>query len=100
MTYAFLALTILVIAASAAVVITLERRRGIRRHLRRSIVIHTVDSRSLKGVLIGEFADTIELAHTEYLHGGEESLLAGTILIPRDQIAFVQVVPAATGAVA
>ena len=94
MTVLLLALVVIVIVAAAGVVVWSHRRRGVNRYLRQSIVVHTTDARTIKGVLIGEYADSLEIAHAEYVHGSDEALLAGKILLPRTRIAFVQIVPA------
>lgn len=59
------------------------------------MVVHTRDGRSLRGVLVGAHRDALGLAHAAVLSedGGQVSA-AGEILVPRDNVSFVQVVDA------
>lgn len=58
-----------------------------------TVVVHTVDGRSLRGVLAGVWRDELVLAHAAYLAEDGAKPLAGEVAIPRENVAFVQQVP-------
>ncbi|HXS32258.1 MAG TPA: hypothetical protein VN758_00620 [Solirubrobacterales bacterium] len=93
MTIALIAFNLVALIALVALAALLVTRKGIRRQLRRSVVVHTVDGRSISGVLTTEFSDALELTNAEYLQGTEAAQLAGTILFPRAKVLFIQVLP-------
>lgn len=63
-------------------------RRGLRRFLRRTMVVHTKDGRSFRGVLVGEFADCIVLSHARLLD--EDVSLGGEPVILRENVSWAQ----------
>ncbi len=65
---------------------------GRMRHvIRRRVTLHTRDGRSLEGVLVGVYRDAYALAHAEYLlEDGRREQLPGEVLVPADNLSFVQ----------
>lgn len=94
MTLALIIFNVAAVVALVALAALLVSRKGIRRQLRRKVVIHTVDGRSIKGILVAEHSDVIALSHAEYLQGAEAAQLAGSLLFPRAKILFIQVMSA------
>lgn len=71
-------------------------RRGIRRLVRASVIAHTKDDQSIRGVLKAEYRDCIVLAEPHYLHEAKEDSLKGDAVIPRDNLSWLQVRDAGT----
>jgi small nuclear ribonucleoprotein (snRNP)-like protein len=63
-------------------------RRGLRRFLRRTMVVHTKDGRSFRGILVGEHADCIVLSHARLLDA--DVALGGEPVILRENISWCQ----------
>jgi hypothetical protein len=63
-------------------------RRGLHRFLRRTLVVHTKDGRSFRGVLMHEHVDCIVLAHARLLD--EDVALGGEPVILRENISWAQ----------
>lgn len=64
---------------------------GVRRLVRRRVVVHTKDDRSIRGVLTHNYRDCMVLAQPEYLHEAKPTELEGDAVILRDNIAWLQV---------
>lgn len=67
--------------------------RWIDRLTRRSVVVHTRDGASLKGVLVGSYRDCLVLAHVRYLAGEGEASVDGEAVVPRETVGWIQVIP-------
>jgi hypothetical protein len=66
-------------------------RRGLRARREHSLVVHTVNGSSIRGVLIGDYADVVVLAAASLLRGTETPApIAGEVIILREQIDFAQ----------
>lgn len=65
---------------------------GIRKITRTTVVAHTKDGRSIRGVLVGVHRDSISLASAAMLQDADLDPfpLDGDVLIPRDNVAFIQ----------
>lgn len=68
--------------------------RWLAHKTKRRVAVHTVDNRSLTGVLAGVYADVVVVTHAQLLEPGGSAALDGAVAIPRAQVAFVQVLPA------
>jgi len=66
--------------------------RGLRRFRRHTVVIHTKDDRSLRGVLVDAYSDCFALAHAQYLEEATAVDLDGRAVVPRENVAWLQVV--------
>jgi hypothetical protein len=55
-----------------------------------TVVVHTADGRSLRGVLAGVYRDELVLAHASYLTIEGPRELSGEVGVPREMVAFVQ----------
>lgn len=67
-------------------------RRYLSKLVKASVVAHTRDGRSVAGVLLGVYRDTLVLGHAAYLlDDGRREPLEGDLAIPRDNLAFLQV---------
>jgi hypothetical protein len=75
-------------AAGAGWVLRHSRQQGFRRRLRRTVVIHTRDGRSLRGLLVGEYSDCIVLAHAELLD--EEMKIGGEAIVALSNVSWAQ----------
>jgi hypothetical protein len=93
MTAAILSLVTLALFLVAAVVLALwvARQRGLPKLVSQTVVLHTVDGRSLRGVLTHEYRDVVILNHVVYLNEGGETEVSGEVVVPRPQVAFMQV---------
>jgi hypothetical protein len=91
-------MTLLVaVLAVAASVFAWWAASGWLRWKRRSfITVHTVDDRTIEGVLTAAARDGIVLTAAVYPHDGEKIPLAGAVFIPRHKVLFVQVTDAST----
>jgi hypothetical protein len=62
---------------------------------RRSVLIHLVDERTIRGVVSAVLPDGVLLVSAEYLEdGGGRIELAGDVFVPADRVAFAQQEPA------
>ena len=66
-------------------------KRWLQQLTRRTVTVHTTDGQSLKGILIGEYRDSLVLAHAEYLTGDTREPLDGEAVILRDRVSWIQV---------
>jgi len=57
---------------------------------REEVVVHTRDGRSIKGVLVATYRDGLALRHAVAFLEGGDSPLTGDVLIPRENVSFVQ----------
>lgn len=65
--------------------------RGLRGLVRRRAVVHTRDDQSIRGVLVGVHRDCVELSGAEYLGEAQEAKkLEGSAVVPRDNVAWLQ----------
>lgn len=80
----YLAMALCVLAAS-----TVVWRSWWVRHRGRAVVVHTTDSQSLSGVLVRSWPAGLELRSVRHEDAGVD--LAGSVLVPHDRVAFVQV---------
>lgn len=55
-----------------------------------TVVVHTADGRSIRGVLTGVYRDELVLAHAAYLSVEGPRELSGEVAVPRENVAFVQ----------
>lgn len=72
--------------ALAVVAIGLLRTR----RQRRTVVVHTRDNRSLRGVLVGSYLRTLVLRHSVFLQDETETELSGDVVIDRSNVSFIQ----------
>lgn len=69
----------------------LRRRSYLPTLVGASVVAHTLDGRSIAGVVAGAYRDVLVLAHASLLvEKGEPVQLEGEQVIPRAQMAFLQ----------
>jgi small nuclear ribonucleoprotein (snRNP)-like protein len=62
-----------------------------RRLVRETVLVHTRDDRSIRGVLLGAYRSELVLAHAVYLvEGGSEQQLEGEVHIPVSNVSFLQ----------
>lgn len=66
------------------------RSSWLERSATSTVVVHTADGRSLRGVLAGVFRDEVVLVHAEYLTEEGPRPLAGEVAVPRENVAFLQ----------
>lgn len=62
-----------------------------------TVVVHTTDGTSLKGVRSAVHDDCLVLRDVIVL-GEEDAVLNGEIVVPRERVSFMQLVPAAGAA--
>ncbi len=65
-------------------------KRGIAALSRETVVLHTKDGQSFRGVVIGVHTDAIVLAHTTVLYEMGEEQLPNDVLIPRTNVSWLQ----------
>ena len=84
-------------AALLGLVIFVGRRGDLlRRRARPTVVVHTrrPDDQSIRGVLLGDYADRVVLRDAIYLYASGEQAAAGLVHIPRATISTMQELPA------
>jgi hypothetical protein len=69
------------------------KRRLFRSKLRRSVIVHTKDGKSIRGLLTQEFADGLVLALPEFLNETDPIDLGGELLVHASNISITQVLP-------
>lgn len=80
--------TALLVTAALAGAFTLYCRRGLRGFLRRTVVVHTKDAKSFRGLLTGEYADCIVLEQAEHLD--EKITVGGRLVLLRANVSWAQ----------
>ena len=74
--------------------------RWLNRITHSTVVVHTVDKQSLKGVLRATYSDCLVLVDATFMgpagdgHGTMNVPVDGQVAVPRDKVAWVQVLPA------
>lgn len=58
----------------------------------KTVIVHTVGGSSLRGILRGVYADAVVLAHARYLYAEGFQDVDGEAVVPRAQVAWVQVI--------
>jgi hypothetical protein len=54
------------------------------------VVVHTRDGQSFDGVLLATHKDVLALTHASLLHEGGRHSLDGDVLVPLENVAFIQ----------
>ena len=62
----------------------------LNRLARETVVIHTTDGGSLRGVLTVVHRDCLVLSHAAYLAGDQQTPIDGEAVVPRDRVAWIQ----------
>lgn len=65
--------------------------RWLDRLTHKTVLVHLVAGSSIRGVLRGVYADSIVLAHARYLYDQGHQDVDGEAVIPRAQVAWLQV---------
>jgi len=60
------------------------------RLVRETVVIHTTDGGSLRGVLMEVHRDCLILAHAMYLAGDQQTPVDGEAIVPRERVSWLQ----------
>lgn len=68
----------------------MSRVRWIDQLKRRTVVVHTTNGTSLRGVLVGTYRDSLVLAHVAYLGDGGSQPVDGEVVVPRERVAWIQ----------
>lgn len=65
--------------------------RWLNRQLTHTVVVHTTAKESIRGVLVGVYADCVVLAHAYYLNAeSAPTEIDGEAIVPRAQVAWIQ----------
>lgn len=76
---------------------SLRNTRGIDRLIARSIVINMTNGESIRGILVGNFKDSLVIKHAIHLGtlDGQrlEVPIDGEATVPRERIAWIQNIP-------
>jgi hypothetical protein len=59
-----------------------------------TVVVHTTQGESLRGVMTGAYRDSVVLAHVEFLAGDTTTTIDGEAVVPRERIAWIQTLQA------
>lgn len=78
--------------ALAAVTWLVLTRAWLWRRRARGVVVHTTDDRSMEGLLSEVARDGVVLKGARYLDDDKTVPMSGEIWVPRDKVAFIQVV--------
>lgn len=65
--------------------------RWLKRITASTVVVHLTDEQSIRGVLWAVHADCLILRHATYLAQDASSTVDGEVVIPRTQVAWMQV---------
>lgn len=68
--------------------------RWIDRLTRRTVVVHTTNGMSVRGVLVGAYRDCLVLSHATFLGVETAEQIDGEAVIPRDRVAWLQTLEA------
>jgi len=68
-----------------------KQRRNLADLERKTLVLHTSDGQSFRGVLLHMFKDSVVLCEVEHLDGDVRVELAGHVVIPRPNVSWLQV---------
>lgn len=68
--------------------------RWLNRLVRKNVVVHMASGVSLRGVLVGVYADSMVLVHAEWLSADAVTPVDGEAVIPRSNVAWVQILEA------
>lgn len=67
-------------------------RRYLEQVVRRTVVVQTKDAQSVRGVLVGAYRDALVVSHASYLlPDGNREAIDGDVIVPRSNLAWVQV---------
>lgn len=77
---------------------TLWTMRWLNRLTSRTVVVHLTDDESIRGVLVGVYADCVVLRHAVYLGVKAVDKIDGEAVVPREKVAWMQNLPAEGGA--
>lgn len=58
----------------------------------RTVIVHTAEGDSFRGVLTGVFRDCLVLIHAYYMATEGDTTIDGEVVIPRPHVAWMQVV--------
>lgn len=67
------------------------KRDFIASKTRRRVAVHLTDGSSLRGILAAVYPDCVALERAEALHDGGAAPIDGEALVPRDRLAWLQV---------
>lgn len=67
-------------------------RRGVARYAKRTVLLHTKDGQSLRGVLDGVYVDCLVLVAAVDLE--TDTKLRGYAIVPRSNVSYLQAVEA------
>lgn len=73
----------------------MSRVRWIDRLTRRTVVVHMTTGASVRGVLAGAYRDCLVLDHAAYLASEAIERVDGEIIVPRERVAWLQVLEGA-----
>jgi hypothetical protein len=89
MTPVLIAFAVAFVATVALVgTVIFYRRRGVRGLLRRTLLVHTKDGKSFRGILVAEYADCLVLEHGELLD--DKVTVGGRTVILRANVSWAQ----------
>jgi small nuclear ribonucleoprotein (snRNP)-like protein len=66
-------------------------REYFRELVRRRVLVHTKDDRSIRGVLCADYEDCVVLDAPEYLGEAQVEKLSGPAVIPSQNLSWIQV---------
>lgn len=84
------ALGVLVLLAAIAAVVLYRERRWLFRLERRTVVVHTRNGSSIRGVLAGTYQDALVLTAAALLSGNETIPIDGDVTVPRGNVDWIQ----------
>lgn len=74
------------------------RLKWIERQTKSTVVLHTRDGQSIRGVLIRAYSDCVVLHHAAFLSpGGGETQVDGEVILPRPNLSWLQVINSTGG---
>ena len=62
--------------------------------MKSTVTLHTRDGHSIRGVLLGVYRDALVLTSATYLHESGEEKLTGEVVVPYENVGFLQQEPA------
>lgn len=86
------AVVVLALVALGAVAVLIARPSGVATLVKDRVVVYTKDERSIRGVCVNSFHDSVAVAHAEYIQEGQPPVELGDVTIPRENVALIQTV--------
>lgn len=90
MTALLLILAAALILAIAALAFVTIRDRTSEALASNTVIVHTTDDKSIRGVLVAQHSDRLTLREALYLHSSGDQPVGGLVHVPRRSVSWIQ----------